>query len=65
MVYLRVFVKVCEGCGVLWLRAQDCREVYCGGCAGRMRSLPQGRRCRRTGRRKGHAAARPCGGGAA
>ena len=31
--YLRIFLKVCEGCGVLWFRAQGCAEVYCPGCA--------------------------------
>ena len=52
--YLRIFLKVCEGCGVLWLRAQDCPEVYCPDCARRLRLLPPPRRSRRPGRRGRH-----------
>jgi uncharacterized Zn finger protein (UPF0148 family) len=52
--YLRIFLKVCEGCGVLWFRANGCAEVYCPGCARRMRSLPPVRRTRRPGRRGRH-----------
>jgi hypothetical protein len=65
MMYLRVFLKVCEGCGSLWLRAQDCPEVYCSGCAARMRALPPGRPSRRHGRRKKHTATVQATGGAA
>jgi hypothetical protein len=71
MMYLRVFLKVCEGCGSLWFRAQESDGVYCAGCAARMRTLPPGRPGRRYGRRKRyacrgqHAAAATCGGGAA
>jgi hypothetical protein len=38
--YLRISLKVCEGCGVLWLRTEDCSEVYCSGCVRKLRSLP-------------------------
>jgi hypothetical protein len=52
--YLRIFLKVCEGCGVLWLRAQDCPEIYCPGCARKLRALPSIRPSRRPGRRGRH-----------
>ncbi len=60
MMYLRIFLKVCEGCGGLWYRAQDCTEVYCPGCAARMRTLPRRRHSTRPGRR----GRRPAGGAA-
>ena len=52
--YLRIFLKVCEGCGVLWFRAQDCPEIYCPGCARKLRPVPQAKRTRRPGRRGRH-----------
>lgn len=73
MMYLRICLKVCEGCGALWYRAEDCTEVYCPGCvpemriAARMRMLaiPPGRRSRRPGRRVRHRmGTRPWGGAA-
>lgn len=63
--YLRISLKVCEGCGVLWLRPQDCVEVYCSGCARKMRMLPPVRRSHRTGRRGRHTARVLITGGAA
>jgi hypothetical protein len=57
MMYLRVFLKVCEGCGSLWFRAQESVGVYCAGCAARMQALPPGRPGRRYGRRKRHTCA--------
>jgi hypothetical protein len=65
MTYLQVFLKVCEGCGVLWLRAQNSIEIYCPACAQRMRSLPPGRPSRRHLRRKRPACSVRCNGGAA
>jgi hypothetical protein len=35
----RVELKVCEGCGALWLRAVGC-GVYCRGCALRLSEFP-------------------------
>lgn len=64
MMYLRIFLKVCEGCGSLWLRAQDCPEVYCPGCSVKMRALPRARRSRRPGRRGRHGVNRNAGGAA-
>lgn len=39
----RVELKVCEGCGSLWLRAA-CEGVYCQGCARRLSDFPMPRR---------------------
>lgn len=36
-------LKVCEGCGALWLRAQ-CQGVYCRGCAQMLSEFPAPRR---------------------
>ena len=33
---LRMDLKVCEGCGALWLRAGVDAGVYCRGCRGRL-----------------------------
>jgi hypothetical protein len=38
----RVELKVCEGCGALWLRAAD-RGAYCRGCTLRLADLPMQR----------------------
>ena len=51
MVYLRVQLKVCEGCGGLWFRAQGGTNIYCSSCESKFRNLP-----RPTKRRRG----RPC-----
>jgi|SRR5579883_1526637 len=51
MTYLRVQLKVCEGCGGLWFRAQGRAEIYCFSCEGKFRCLPKA-----TKRRRG----RPC-----
>src|ERR1700742_1846389 len=37
MMYLKVNLKVCEGCGGLWFRTQDRIDVYCSSCAGRLK----------------------------
>jgi len=50
MNYLRVELKVCEGCGALWLRAMN-RGVYCLGCAVRLSEFPAPRMSRRGKRR--------------
>jgi hypothetical protein len=39
MNYLRLEVKVCEGCGVLWLR-RTTDGVYCTTCFTRLASFP-------------------------
>jgi hypothetical protein len=74
MKYLRVEVKICEGCGALWLRPGVENSVYCSGCVVRMAGFPPptGKRpggrpaTGRPGRRPhrlGASAARRCSGG--
>jgi len=33
-------LKYCERCGGLWLRLRGSQQVYCGGCAEQVASLP-------------------------
>lgn len=51
MDYLRRELKVCEGCGGLWVRTGVSAGIYCGHCGPRMAELPPRRRVR---------AGRPC-----
>jgi hypothetical protein len=37
---LRVQLKVCEGCGCLWYRAQNHGSVYCRQCELKLRDFP-------------------------
>jgi hypothetical protein len=46
---LRVQLKVCEGCGCLWYRAQNHRGVYCFGCDARLKQFPSAESRRRPG----------------
>src|ERR1700757_3286935 len=39
MGYSRIFLKVCEGCGGLWFRAQDVATVYCFSCEKKLRGF--------------------------
>ena len=64
----RVMLKVCEGCGALWLRAAGPegkqQGVYCSGCAKRLSEFPAVRLSRR-GRKRGTVVRTAvCGGGA-
>ena len=53
MKYLCMDLKVCEGCGVLWLRTGAAGGVYCGSCRGKLSSFPVAKGLRmRTGPRK-------------
>jgi hypothetical protein len=69
MNYLRMDLKVCEGCGALWLRT-EVGGVYCRGCAQRLSEFPAprmrhpGGRKRRLARASGCAAAANITGGA-
>ncbi len=52
MTNLRMELKVCEGCGALWLRMNGVCSVYCRGCARQVSDFPAprprhagGRRC--------------------
>ena len=40
MKYLPVEVKICEGCGALWLRSGAGDGVYCMHCSARLASFP-------------------------
>lgn len=56
MMYLRVILKVCEGCGGLWLRNQNYSGVYCTHCSNRLKDFPKPT-ARTRGRRPRHARA--------
>ena len=49
---LRMNVKVCEGCGALWLRMNAVSGVYCRVCAGRLAEFPAPRKRHGGGRRR-------------
>jgi hypothetical protein len=52
---LRVQLKVCEGCGSLWYRAQNHCSSYCRECATRLAEFPvDTRRHRRITHRLSH-----------
>lgn len=63
---LRMELKVCEGCGALWVRPSAHPEVYCPSCARRLADFPPPRRRHSAqstaGRRRGCAAAAVDGG---
>ena len=37
---LRVHLKICEGCGCLWYRAQNKGSVYCQRCETKLQDFP-------------------------
>lgn len=39
--FLQVQLKVCEGCGNLWFRAQNQDEVYCAVCSRKLAAFPR------------------------
>jgi len=47
---VRVQLKVCEGCGCLWYRAQNHGNVYCRGCETKLKEFPSPESRRRRGR---------------
>lgn len=47
---LRVHLKVCEGCGCLWFRAQVETRVYCTACFERLKEFPTPESRKRRGR---------------
>lgn len=51
MMYLRICLKICEGCGSLWFRAEESPEIYCPSCAPRLAAIPPWQRSRRSVRR--------------
>jgi len=66
MNYLRLDLKVCEGCGALWLRAGTKDGVYCRACSHNLISFPapkgkhEGGRPRQPGQVTTRAAKRRC-----
>jgi hypothetical protein len=64
---LRVELKICEGCGVLWLRSGKTDGAYCRGCAARLAEFPapnpgrfHNRRVRLAGSPRSRTRRRPC-----
>ena len=53
---LRVQLKICEGCGCLWYRAQTQESVYCRQCELKLKDFPSPESRKRPGRptRKPH-----------
>ena len=47
---MRVQLKICEGCGCLWYRAQSEGSVYCRGCEVKLREFPAPESRKRRGR---------------
>jgi hypothetical protein len=47
---LRVQLKVCEGCGCLWYRAQTQGSVYCKECETKLKDFPSAESRKRRGR---------------
>jgi hypothetical protein len=43
MKYLRVELKVCEGCGALWFRLKNTNAVYCSPCSLQLSTFPEPR----------------------
>ena len=54
MTYLSLTLKVCEGCGSLWLRANAGVDVYCASCKNRLKDFPDPKTRRRLGRPRIH-----------
>lgn len=48
---MRVHLKVCEGCGCLWYRAQNHGSVYCRDCETKLKDFPSPESRRRRGPR--------------
>lgn len=40
MKYVHLELKVCEGCGMLWLRRKQLDGNYCAGCNRRLANYP-------------------------
>lgn len=62
MEYLRVELKVCEGCGGLWFRTDNAETVYGRCCAGKLAVHAKAGADRRCGRRAKHQASAMRGG---
>lgn len=64
MNYLRMDLKVCEGCGTLWLRVCLTNGVYCRDCSRKLAEFPAPREKRGRGKRSRLRRATGCGSGA-
>ena len=49
---LRVHLKICEGCGCLWYRAQTLGSVYCLSCETKLKDFPSPESRKRRGRQR-------------
>jgi hypothetical protein len=47
---VRVQLKICEGCGSLFYRAQNHGSIYCRGCEAKLRDFPTTESRKRRGR---------------
>lgn len=47
---MRVQLKICEGCGCLWYRAETAAGVYCKECQTKLRDFPTPESRKRRGR---------------
>jgi hypothetical protein len=47
---VRVQLKVCEGCGCLWYRAQTLGSIYCRECVTKLQGFPSPESRKRRGR---------------
>ena len=47
---MRVQLKICEGCGCLWYRAQTQVSVYCKECESKLKEFPTPESRKRRGR---------------
>ncbi len=52
MTYASVSLKVCEGCGTLWIRKAVSAAVYCGPCTELLQQFPDPKTRLRPGRPK-------------
>lgn len=52
MTYASVTLKVCEGCGTLWIRRQEGVGVYCAPCVDVLQHFPDPKTRLRPGRPK-------------
>jgi uncharacterized Zn finger protein (UPF0148 family) len=53
MDFTRVHLKICEGCGCLWYRAQTQGSVYCKACETKLQEFPTPESRKRRGRPTG------------
>jgi uncharacterized Zn finger protein (UPF0148 family) len=57
---LCVQLKVCEGCGCLWYRAQNIGSVYCLKCEEKLKEFPSPESRKRRGRPTGRQLVKLC-----